>query len=436
MFYRKIESKILNYFKNPDSPILVIDGARQVGKTFIIREKASKYFSNYIEIDLKDDYENKRIFEKIKSTTDFYMQISLKYGDKLHSNKDTIIFLDEIQFYPNLLTLLKPLKKENKYRYIVSGSLLGVTLQHSFIPMGSITEEKMYPMDFEEFLIANGAGKDSINYLFKCYKTRTTPSENIHLTMLECFKHYLIVGGLPDAVKNFVKDKNIYNVRKVHDQTFNFYKDDASKYDKDHSLKISRIYELMISTLENKIKRLHAFDIGNKKISFAYYQDEFDYLLSSGIALGVNAISDLKFPLKSTLKKNLFKLYYNDVGLVSNLLFKNNITAILHNDTAVNLGALYETVAATELTAHNHRLYYYDQRKVGEVDYLLDDYDNLSILPIEIKSGKYIKEHKSINKITNDKKYKINHGYVFSNKGEIKIVDNIIYLPIYMIMFL
>ena len=157
MFKRKIESVINEYLNGNKEKILVIDGARQIGKTYIIRKLAKEKYKNYIEINLKDDFEGNKYFEKSKAsnTTDFYYRLSALYGNKLGNSNDTIVFLDEIQVYPHLLTMLKPLNQENRFTYIVSGSLLGVTLKHTFIPMGSIQEVKMYPMDFEEFLWAD-----------------------------------------------------------------------------------------------------------------------------------------------------------------------------------------------------------------------------------------------------------------------------------------
>lgn len=437
MFHRKIENKLFEYYSDPNAKIIVIDGARQIGKSFIVRETASKHFSNYIEINLKSDFEGDQIFSNVKKTKDFYLQVSALYGDKLNTIEDTIIFLDEIQVYPHLLTMLKDLKLENRYRFIASGSLLGVTLQHTFIPMGSIEEVKMYPMDFEEFLYANKVGKDVIDYLKDCYKNLEEVSDGIHKIILEKFREYLITGGLPDSVTEFVINKNVFKTRENQSLTYTYYKDDASKYDKEHALKIRRIYDLMPSYMENKVKRIQFKQIENISDSnLLKYQDEFDYLLNSGCALGVKAISNPKFPLIESSSKNLIKLYFNDVGILSNILFKNNISAILNQDKGLNLGSIYETVSAMELIAHGHELYYFDSKKVGEVDFLINDYDNLSVLPIEIKSGKDKYEFRAIPKLVNKEgNYKLNKGYIFTNQNICKREDDLYIFPIYMIMF-
>ena len=228
MFNRKIEPKLYDYYNDKNAKIIIIDGARQIGKSYIVRATASKHFKNYIEIDLKSDFEGEQLFKNINTTKSFYLLVGALYGDKLDSLENTIIFLDEIQFYPQLITLLKDLKKENRYRYIASGSLLGVTLKHIFIPMGSIEEIKMYPIDFEEFLWANNVSKEVISYLKNCFDNKIKVEDPIHQRILSLFKDYLISGGLPDAVINYVINKNVYKTREVQNQIFAYYKDDCS----------------------------------------------------------------------------------------------------------------------------------------------------------------------------------------------------------------
>ena len=435
MFYRKIEEKINDYYLDKDAKILVIDGARQIGKSFIIRETGKRFFKHFIEINLKNDWEGNRFFENIRTIEDFYLQVSALYGNDLGNVSNTMIFLDEIQSYPHLLTMLKPLKADARYRYICSGSLLGITLQHTFIPMGSIDEVKMFPMDFEEFLLASNVGKDVISYLRNCFVERIPPAEGIHKTILGLFKRYLLSGGLPDSVKAFVEAKNVYEMRENQTLTYRYYSDDAAKYDKEHSLKIRRIYDYLPSYMENKVKRIQFNKIeGASKASMGRYQDEFDYLISSGCVLDAKAVSNPVFPLCQSTSKNLIKLYYNDVGLLTNILYKNNIDALLNKDRGVNLGSVYETVCAMELSAHGHELYYFDSKKVGEVNFLLNDYENTSILPIEIKSGNDQNNFRAIPKLVKEP-YNLRQGYIFGNENIIEEKSNLITFPIYMIMF-
>ncbi len=438
MFTRKIENRLNAYYKDENAKIIIIDGARQIGKSFIIRETASKYFRNYVEIDLKSDYEGEQLFKDVKTTKSFYLLVGSLYGDKLNTKQDTIIFLDEIQYYPSLITLLKDLKKENRYRYIASGSLLGVTMKHIFIPMGSIDEVKMYPMDFEEFLWANGVGKEVIDYLRECFQNKNMIDEPIHKQIFSLFKDYLISGGLPDSIIEYVLNRNVFKTREVQSQTFTYYKDDCSRYDTEHRLKISKVYDLLISNMANKVKRIFFTRIENKQDSnLKNYEDEFDYLVASGVANQANAISNPIFPLNESMSKNLIKLYYNDVGILTNLLYKTNIQAILNQDKGINLGSVYETVCAMELIAHGHKLFYFDNKKIGEVDFLINDYENLNILPIEIKSGKDQYNFRAIPKlVSKDGNYKLPFGYVFGNQNRCERKDDLYILPIYMIMFL
>ncbi len=437
MFNRKVEKILNEYYENPLEPIIIIDGARQIGKSFIIRETASNKFNNYVEIDLKTDYEGERAFLNVKTTKAFYLLVSSLYGDKLNTFEDTIIFLDEIQYYPHLITMLKDLKKEKKYRFIASGSLLGVTLKHIFIPMGAINEVKMYPMDFEEFLWANNVNKDVIDYLRSCFINKEKVEEAIHNTILSLFKDYLICGGLPDAVTQYVINKNVIKTRNIHSQIFAYYRDDCAKYDLEHKLKITKVYDLLISNMSNKVKRLQFKSIENKEsASLEKYEDEFDYLVAAGVVNSAKAANNPKFPLNESLCKNLVKLYYNDVGLLTNLLYKNNISAILDNDKGINLGSVYETVCAMELVAHGHDLFYFDSKKVGEVNFLINDYDKLNILPIEIKSGNDQNNYRAIPKlVAQDGNYKLPIGYVFGNKNICEMKNNLLILPIYFIMF-
>lgn len=440
MFKRKIESTIKSYFEGNKEKILVIDGARQIGKSYIIRKLSKQYFQNYIEINLKDDFDSNKFFsqEKINNSTQFYLLVSSLYGSKLGNKENTIIFLDEIQVYPHLLTMLKQLNNESRFTYIASGSLLGVTLKHTFIPMGAIKEEKMYQLDFEEFLWANDVGKDVIDYAKQCFEMLQPINENIHQVLLSKFKEYLLCGGLPDAVKEFVINNNVFEMRKIHQTTYTYYKDDCSQYDQINKLKISRIYEMMASLMQNKVKRIQANNIvNNKKDTLQKYEDEFDYLVNSGIAIAVRAVSNPKFPLLESSSKNLIKLYYNDVGLLSNILYKTNIDTILNNNKGINLGSIYESVVANELKAHGHDLYYFDSKKVGEVDFLINDYNAASIIPIEVKSGNDQYNFRALPKLVKDDgSYNIPFGYVLGNKNIIKKEGNIITIPVYLVMFL
>lgn len=437
MLYRKIERTIEQHLMSGSNKILLVDGARQIGKTYIIRYVGNKLFENYIEINMIEDSLGNRLFEKVRTVEDFYLQVSVLAGDKMQKKENTLIFIDEIQAYPHLLTLLKFLSQDNRFTYIASGSLLGVTLsQTTSIPMGSIQKIQMYPLDFEEFLYANGMNEFVISTLRNKFNRLEELDESMHNKMMDLFKKYLLVGGMPDAINTYLSEKNIVSVRNIQAEIHEYYASDASKYSLENKLKISRIYDLIPSNMENKKKRVVVKNIeGKRGKTFNDYQEEFEYLVSAGIALNVQAISNPKFPLIESASKNLIKLYLNDVGILTGILYGNNINAILDDQKSINLGSVYETIAASELKAHGKKLYYYDNRNKGEVDFLIDDYDSLSVVPIEVKSGKDYTVHSALNNFVNSEDYHIQKGYVVSNERTIRQKGKIIYLPIYYTMF-
>lgn len=437
MLYRKIEALIEDHLKSNSQKILLIDGARQVGKTYIIRHVGKKLFENYIELNMVEDSLDARLFAETKSVEDFYLQVSMLEGNKMKQKENTLIFIDEIQAYPHLLTLLKFLAQDNRFTFIASGSLLGVTLsQTTSIPMGSIRKVRMFPLDFEEFLYANGLNEFAISAMRKKFERLEALDEPTHNKMMDYFRKYLLVGGLPDAVNSYLEHHNIQLVREIQQEIHDYYAADASKYDEEKKLKIRRIYDLIPSNMENKKKRVVAQSIENKKgKTFADYQDEFDYLISAGIALNVQAISTPVFPLVESTGKNLLKLYLNDVGILTGILYGNNIRAVLDNKASINLGSVYESVVASELIAHGYKLFYYDNRNKGEVDFLIDDYSSLSTVPIEVKSGKDYTVHSALNAFVQNEDYHIQNAYVMSNERTITAKGKIIYIPIYDIMF-
>ena len=438
MLYRKISRLIEDHLQSDSRKILLIDGARQIGKSYIIRYVGKKMFENYIELNMVEDSIGDRLFENARTIDEFYLQVSMLYGSKMKSKENTLIFIDEIQVYPHLLTLLKFLSQDNRFTFIASGSLLGVSLSETTsIPMGSIRKIRMFPLDFEEFLYANGFNDFSISILKNKFVNLEPLDETTHNKMLDLFKKYLLVGGLPEAVNKYLDEKNINSVREIQNEIYEYYKADSSKYDLERKLKIRKIYDLIPSNMENKKKRVVVQDIENKKGKrFTDYTNEFEYLINAGITLSVQAISNPSFPLIESTGKNLIKLYLNDVGLLSNILYGNNIRAILDNKKSINLGSVYETVVASELAAHNHKLFYYDNRNNGEVDFLIDDYESLSSVPIEVKAGKDYTIHSALNNLLRNDGYKIEKAYVVSNERKIYKNNKIIYIPVYFVMFL
>lgn len=419
--------------------LLVIDGARQIGKSYIIRYVGQRMFPNYIEINMEEDKLGNRIFAEARTTKEFYLALSMIAGDKMKDRKSTLVFIDEIQAYDHLFTLVKFLMQEARFTYIASGSQLGIALKNTqSIPVGSLDMAHMFPMDFEEFLYANGVGSELIEAMRDNFNKNTALSEALHEKMLDFFKKYLLVGGLPQAVDKYVKERNVVEFRNIQREVHSMYAIDASKYEQEHNrrLKIRRIFEMVPSNLENKKKRLVIKDIENKSWKRSNdYSDEFEYLVSAGVVLEAKAISKPSYPLLENSGKNLMKLYLNDVGMLSGIFYRNNILAIMSDMRSINLGSVYETVVAQELRAHGYDLYYYDNKKNGEVDFLIDDPDNLSNIPIEVKSGKDYTVHSALDKFLSVDEYGVRRAYVLSNERDVYVKNGITYIPIYYIMF-
>ena len=392
MLYRKIKSYIEEHLKSNDDKILLIEGARQIGKSYIIRNVGTALYDNYVEINFVADDEGEKVFKNVHTTEEFYLNLSMVAGSRLDRYDNTLVFIDEIQHYPQFLTMLKFLREEHRYRFICSGSLLGIALKGTVsVPVGSVIPKKMYQLDFEEFLIANDFGKEAIEYLRKSFEQKRSLAPEVHDKVLGLFKRYLLVGGMPDAVNEYLATHNIVKVREIQEAIIVLYGIDASRYEEEAARKlyIRRIYDMIPSQMENKKKRIVVKDIQNREGDrFSNYVEEFEYLIHSGIAIASNAISNPKYPLAESQQKNLLKLYMNDVGMLSSRLYQYNVRPVLNDIAGINLGSLYESAVAQELKAHYNKLFYYDNKQKGEVDFLVDDSSTMSVLPVEVKSGK------------------------------------------------
>ena len=438
MLERKLTAYLEQFLTERQDKILLVNGARQIGKTYLIRHVGRRLFAHFVEINLKEDLEGEHVFADVHTTTDLYMRLTNYYPKPLGDKSDTLIFLDEIQSYPHLMTMLKFLNQEGRYRFIASGSQLGVALAETpSVPLGSVTIEQMYPLDFEEFLWATGISREWIENIREHYLREEALDKSTHDILLKRFQYYLLVGGLPDAVNRYLEDRNMARVRQTQRDIHNLYRIDASQYDNEYKLVIRRIYDLIPSNLENRKKRVVYKQIEDKKgKTFSDYADEFEYLTNSGVALEVSAISNPRFPLAESEQKRLVKLYLNDVGLLTNLLYDLNVNAVLQDLKSINLGTVYESAVAQELAAHGVRLHYYDNKQKGEVDFLIDDFEHLKVLPIEVKSGKDYTRHSALTKFLETPDYSIDRAIVFSNEREVFKKRGVTYMPVYYCMFL
>lgn len=439
MLYRKIEKPIREYLQGPRDKVLVVQGARQIGKSYIIRHIGKQLFTNYIELNLVEDKEGDKQFENVHTVEDFYFRLSLLAGGKMDGDRDnTLVFLDEVQEYPQLLTLLKFLNADRRFTFVASGSLLGIILgATTSIPVGSLRIMDMYPLDFVEFMRANSIGQLAIDVICKKCKEGESLDEALHSRLLSLWKKFLLIGGLPDAVNKYLETNNIVAVREIQRDIMRLYAADASKYDKAHKLVIKRVYELIPSNMENKRKRIVLRDIEEKKnVRFSTYMEEFEYLISSGIAIEAMAISNPKYPLSESVTNNLLKLYLNDPGLLSALLFGREAESVLDDKASINLGALYESGVAAQLKASGRSIFYYDNKKKGEVDFLINDRDRQTVVPIEVKSGKDYKVHSAIVAFVSTAEYGVKRAIVLSNSRMVESDGKVMHMPIYYTPFI
>ena len=441
MLKRKVERYIEEYLKHTSNKMLVVEGARQIGKSYIIRHVGSRLFPNFIEINMEQDRLNDRVFADARTVESFMLALSSVAGSKMGDTRDTLVFIDEIQAYDHMMTMVKFLMEDGRFRYIASGSLLGLSLRNTqSVPVGSVEILDMYPLDFEEFLWANGVNDLLPDEIRRRFASKESLPESLHGKVMDYFRRYLLVGGLPDAVNTYLSEHNIIKVRSVQRDVRDLYVADAAKYEREFSsrLKIQRIYKMIPAYMTQARKRIVFKEIEEKPGKRGSdYAEEFEYLVSSGIALEVDAISRPTYPLVQNAGKNLLKLYLNDVGLLTMILYDNNILPVLRDETSVDLGSVYESVVAQELKAHGYSLYYYDNKKIGEVDFLVDDAKNLSVLPLEVKSGKDYTVHRALDKFIKVSDYRVSEAYVLSNAREVYKDDaGVTYMPVYYVMCL
>jgi len=316
----------------------------------------------------------------------------------------------------------------------MSGSLLGVELQNlRSVPVGYMSVRDMYPLDLEEFMWAVGVNEDVIASLKDSFDNNNPVDEFIHKKMMEVFRLYLIVGGMPAAVMSYKSNNNLQDVMDSQREIIRLYKEDISQYASKQQLKIKEIFDLIPTELNSKSKRFFIKRL-NEKARAEMYKDKFLWLKDAGVAIPVYNIEEPKSPLKLASSRNLFKLFSNDVGLLACQYSDGIQLRILTGDDAINFGAIYENVVAEELLAHGfENLFYYNSKKMGEVDFVMEY--NGNVFPIEVKSGKDYVRHKALNHILECKEYTIPEALVLCNDN-LSIEGDIKYLPIYMIMFI
>ena len=458
MLKRKIETK-LEFWKKNRKQALLVSGPRQVGKSYSIKHFIDAEFENVIEIDFSKRKDLVNVFATLNNSEDLLIRLSAVAGNKMVKNH-TVIFLDEIQLvyqrreelkknnalssdYQDILTAMKSLVEQGDYRFILSGSLLGVTLRDiNLNPTGYVDEYKMYPLDFEEFMWAKGVGEQAIQYLKDCFNNKKPVDDEMNNLFLNMFREYVLIGGMPEAVEAYIEQGNLYLVKTAQTQIINRYKLDITTYVEDDSLKlrIRDVFSAIPSQLSNKNMRFISSQVLDKQyLKNNKVEDEFLWLTNAGVAIPTYHVNEPVLPLELSKERKTLKLFNSDVGLLVAQLVDTGIREkLLANASEINYGAPYENAAAQEFISHGFGdvLYYYNSKAHGEVDFLLTL--NNEVLPIEIKSGKpketQIYDHSALNNML--KIYKHPLAYVFGETNVIKENEQIYQLPIYMIDFI
>lgn len=432
MLERRIEQEIRDFLKSDRKEALMVTGARQVGKTYIIRECAKEIYKNIVEINFVENQQAVKLFENITGSKDILLRLSA-LTDVPMIPGETLIFFDEVQECPEIVTAIKFLVEDGQYRYILSGSLLGVELKDiRSVPVGYLSILEMYPLDFREFCGANRVSQTVMDKLKECFEKKQPVDELIHEKMMELFRLYLIVGGMPAVVDAYIRTNNLKEVLRIQQGIVQLYYKDIAKYDKDNKLYLDEIFTLIPSELNNKNKRFIMKDL-NENFRFSRYENSFIWLKEAGVALPVYCVQEPELPLLLSKSTNLFKLFLSDVGLLASMYVDGLQLKILNREKDINFGAIYENAAAQELKAHGFELYYFNSKKQGELDFVIEYKGN--VLPLEIKSGKAYTRHNALDNVLKDERYAIPQALVFCNEN-ISTVDKIVYLPIYMIGFL
>ena len=427
---RFVENVLNEWITNKDKSALLVEGARQVGKTYSLRNALQNNNISYYEINFLDRPDILEQIKNLNDVQDIISKLELLAPTPLERG-ESIIFFDEIQEFPEIITKIKFLVDEGSYRYILSGSLLGVELKGiKSVPVGYMKTIRMYPMTFNEFIIAVGMKEETVEYVRNCFNEKKEVDKIIHDKMMHLFYLYLIVGGMPAAVQKFLDTKNLYEVDKEQKSIINSYKADFSKYESnDRKLRIISIYDNIPSQL-NKQNQKFIFTYLNKELRFERYENSFLWLKDAGVAYPVYIANEAKSPLVISKDKNSFKLFLSDVGLLTScypFFVREEIMADTNNE--YNNGALFENYVAQELYANNVIPYYYKSSDVGEIDFLAEI--DGSIMPIEVKSGKGYQTHKALDKL-NAKYSKTLANAIVLYVGNTLEKKGIFYMPIYM----
>ena len=426
--YRKDSVTIKEWLDNSKKALLVT-GARQIGKTWLIRDEIDKSDYTKFEVNFIDQPDMVSYLNAEMSAEEFLVRLKMIMPESCKPH-ETVVFFDEIQKCPEIVTKVKFLVEEGSFKYVMSGSLLGVELKGiASAPVGYLTILRMYPMDFEEFMVANNVSDTTLNMLKEKFETCCPVDEFIHQKLLYMFFVYLIVGGMPDAVKTYIETKDIREVDKVQRDIVTMYKEDFSQYEiEDKKLKLKAVYDIIPAEL-NKQNKKFVFTMLDKELKFDRYENSFLWLKDAGVALPVYNVDAPVIPLMASKSSNVFRLFSNDIGLLTSAYPAETKIELINKNGEVNNGAHFENAVVQQLKANGFEPYFCKKKNVGELDFVIEM--SGKVVPIEVKSGKAYKAHKALDNFMSVPDYHMEKAYVFS-VGNVETEGAVIYLPIYM----
>lgn len=432
MLERKAERIITDWIKTGKNALL-ISGARQVGKTYSIRKCLNELEADYLELNLIKTPKLIEALADAETVDDLKINISASTNYKFTDGK-SVIFIDEVQECKEIVTKIKFWVDDGRYRFVLSGSLLGIELNDvRSVPVGYLKEIEMFPLDFEEFLRASGVLDETIEYLKKAFLNETAVSDIVNEKMMSHLYRYLVVGGMPEAVQEYVNSGDIGRVSDIQDSIIKTYKRDFTKYERqDRKLMLISVFDQIPSNLLKQNKRFIYSDIRNG-LKFERVESSFLWLSSAGVAIPVYNATEPRVSLNQNKKSSLLKLYSSDVGLLTKQYGDSIRYGILVKNSQINLGGIFENFVAQELNSHKFDGYFYNSHKQGELDFVVEN--DGRVIPIEVKSGKDYYIHSALNNAVQNKEYQIDKAYVFADCN-VSVDGNIRYMPIYMVSFL
>ncbi len=433
MLRRKVTERLASWKRTSDKALL-ITGARQVGKSFAIREFGRAEFGTYFEANLALDSDARETLLGARNSSDFINRISLLSRTPLKEG-NALVFIDEIQEYPEIVTLAKALVEDGRYRYAFSGSMLGTEFKGiTSFPVGFVEQLIMRPLDFEEFSWAVGVGEEPLAEVRACLRERREVPRYLHDAFLRNFRAYLVAGGMPEVVQSYIDaGYSLTKTRALQSTLVSQYAQDISKYAGVRALSVREIFDLLPLQLEEDPHRF-VFASIEEDARYDTYDRDFLWLVNAGVAHMVRQATEAKSPLRRTEVAGRFKLYQSDTGMLLSRYPQATARAVYLDRRDQNLGGIYENAVAQGLSAANVPLWYFASEGVGEVDFLMEGAHG-RVVPIEVKSGRKVRGHAALNRLLRIDEYRIRDAIVLS-RNNVSHEGPVLYAPIYMVFCL